>query len=210
MAFMSSNSGEGGDFKVYVSYNAKAGRWYTKEDKPDAAQFEVTDMTAVFDMDNLQTGWFLFAPGVAPVKQMDPSLSHAAPSPGEGFKRGFQIDVFSSKNLLGVREFSATAGIVIDAMNDLHDHWLAGKDANPGKLPVVKCVGVTPVTNKHGTNYKPEFQIVSWADRPAELVAPGAVAPAAPPPAATKPAAHTPPPAAKAPEPAAADDEVVF
>jgi hypothetical protein len=211
MAFMSSSSGEGGDFKVYVSYNAKAGRWYTKEDKPDAAQFEVTDMTAVFDMDNLQTGWFLFAPGVAPVKTFDPSLSQAAPSPGEGFKRGFQIDVFSSKNLLGVREFSATAGIVIDAMNDLHDHWLAGKDANAGKLPVVKCVGVTPVTNKHGTNYKPQLEIVAWVDRPAELAgAPAKPAPAAqaaaPPPAAAQ---HAPPPAAAAPV-AASADEVEF
>jgi hypothetical protein len=210
MAFMTSSSSEGGEFKVYVSYNAKAGRWYTKEDKPDADQFEVTDMTAVFDMDNLMTGWFLFAPGVAPVKNFDPSLAQAAPKPGEGFKRGFQIDVFSSKNLLGVREFSATAGIVIDAMNDLHDHWLAGKDANPGKLPVVKCVGVTPVTNKHGTNYKPQLEIVGWVDRPAELA--GAAAPAAkvaaPPPAA---ATHAPPPAASAPPPvAAAADAVEF
>jgi hypothetical protein len=211
MAFMTSTNSEGGDFKVYVSYNAKAGRWYTKEDKPDAMQFEVTDMTAVFDMDNLQTGWFLFAPGVAPVKTFDPSLSQAAASPGEGFKRGFQIDVFSSKNLLGVREFSATAGIVIDAMNDLHDHWLAGKDANAGKLPVVKCVGVTPVTNKHGTNYKPQLEIVAWADRPAELAglpAKPAAQTAAPPPAA---ATHAPPPAASAPPPVAATaDEVEF
>ena len=213
MAFMTSTSGEGGEFKVYVSYNAKAGRWYTKEDKPDAMQFEVTDMTAVFDMDNLQTGWFLFAPGVAPVKTFDPSLSQAAASPGDGFKRGFQIEVFSSKNLLGVREFSATAGIVIDAMNDLHDHWLAGKDANAGKLPVVKCVGVTPVTNKHGTNYKPQLEIVAWTDRPAELAgAPAKSAPAAqiaaPPPAA---ATHAPPPAASAPPPVAATaDEVEF
>lgn len=211
MAFMTSTGGEGGEFKVYVSYNAKAGRWYTKEDKPDAAQFEVTDMTAVFDMDNLQTGWFLFAPGVAPVKTFDPSLSQAAASPGEGFKRGFQLDVFSTKNLMGVREFSATAGIVIDAMNDLHDHWLAGKDANPGKLPVVKCVGVTPVTNKHGTNYKPQLEIMTWVDRPAELgavkAAPAAQV-AAPPPAA---ATHAPPPAASAPPPVAvAADEVEF
>jgi hypothetical protein len=197
MAFMSSNSSGSGDFKVYLSYNAKAGRWYTKEDKPDATPFEVTDMTAVFDMDNLRTGWFLFAPGVAPVKKLDPSLSQVSPCPGEGFKRGFQIDVFSSKNLLGVREFSATAGIVIDAMNDLHDAWLAGKDANPGKLPVVKCVGVTPITNKHGTNYKPQLEIVAWVDRPAEL---GAVTPPAqsstPPPAA---ATHVPPPRASTP-----------
>jgi hypothetical protein len=212
MAFMNSGGGEGGDFKVFVSYNAKAGRWYTKEDKPDAVQFEVSDMTAVFDMDNLRTGWFLFAPGVAPVKSFDPSLSQAAPNPGDGYKRGFQLDVFSSKNLLGVREFAATASIVIDAMNDLHDHWLAGKDANPGKLPVVRCVGVTPVTNKHGTNYRPQFEIVAWADRPAELAAPAAspaapVAQAAPPPPVA--ATHAPPPAA-ARAPVAADSDVEF
>lgn len=214
MAFMSNPATGDGGFKVFVSYNAKAGRWYTKKDEPDAEQFEVTNMTAVFDMDNLRTGWFLFAAGVAPVKQFDPSLAEAAPKPGDGFKRGFELDVFSEKNLLGVREFASTAGIVIDAMNDLHDHWLAGKGANPGKLPVVKCSGVQPVTNKHGTNYRPVLEIVSWADRPTELGSP-APASAAPPPAAAK-SEHAPPPAAKsaaAPPPAAAapaEDEVVF
>ncbi len=209
MAFMSSNTGNGdGSFKVFVSYNAKAGRWYTKEDKPDAEQFEVKDMTAVFDIDNLRTGWFLFAAGVAPVKQFDPSLSEAAPKPGEAFKRGFELDVFSGKNLLGVREFASTAGIVIDAMNELHDHWLAGRADNPDKLPVVQCVGVQPVTNKHGTNYKPQLEIVGWVERPAELA--GSPAPAAAPPAAKAPPAHTPPPAAKAPATAAAGDAPEF
>ena len=199
MAFMSTPTG-GGDFTVYVKYNAKAGRFYTKKDEPDAEEFEVQNMTAVFDMDNIQTGWFLFAPGVAPVKHMDPSLTEPAPSPGDGFKRGFQLNLFSEKNLLGLREFSSTAGAVIDAMNELHDHWLADKAKNAGKVPVVKCVGVSPVTNKHGTNYKPQFEIVSWTDRPAELdgsPAPAAKADAAPPPE-------------KSPEPAAAGDEVDF
>jgi hypothetical protein len=199
MGFMSSNTGGEGGFKVFVSYNAKAGRWYTKEDRQEAEQFEVTNMTAVFDMDNLRIGWFLFAPGVAPVKQFDPSLSEPSPKPADGFKKGFELDVFSEKNLLGVREFSSTAGIVIDAMNDLYDHWLTDKASNPGKLPVVKCVGVTPVTNKHGTNYKPQLEIVSWVDRPAEL---GGAEPAkAGPPAAAKPEA------VKAPEPATAGSD---
>lgn len=207
MGFMS-NPSTGGSFKVYVKYNAKAGRFYTKEDKPEADEFEVTNFTAIFDMENLKTGWFLFTPGVAPVKNMDPSLSEAAPKPGEGFKRGFELDVFSEKNFGGLREFSSTAGAVIEAMNDLYDDWMAGKDANKGKLPVVKCVGVTPVTNKHGTNYRPQFEIAAWADRPAELAGTlagaesAAQTPAAP--AAAKPE-HAPPPAAKAPAAAAAD-----
>lgn len=212
MGFMS-NPATGGDFKVYVKYNAKAGRFYTKEDKPEASEFEVTNFTAIFDMDNLTTGWFLFAPGVAPVKNMDPSLAEAAPKPGDGFKRGFELDVFSEKNFGGLREFSSTAGAVIEAMNDLYDDWVANKAANPDKLPVVKCVGVTPVTNKHGTNYRPQFEIVSWADRPAEMAGgPPQAAAAASPTSAAK-AEHAPPPAAKQPAPVtagASDDDVEF
>lgn len=199
MAFMTAPAGGEGGFKVYVKYNAKAGRFYTKEDKPDSSEYEVTNFTAVFDIDNIKTGWFLFAPGVAPVKQFDPSLTQSSPKPGEGFKRGFELDVFSEKNLGGVREFSSTAGSVIEAMNELHDQWLAGQTANAGKLPVVKCTGVLPVTSKHGTNYKPQFEIVAWSDRPAELGGNGAAAPAK---AAT--------PAAPPPPPAESDDDVEF
>jgi type II secretory pathway component HofQ len=206
MAFMT-NTASGGEFTPYVKYNAKAGRWYTKKDEPDAEEFEVQNMTAIFDMDNLQTGWFLFASGVAPVKHMDPSLAEAAPSPGDGFKRGFQLDVFSEKNLLGKRELSSTAGAVIEAMNDLHDDWLANQGANAGKLPVVKCTGVQPITNKHGTNYRPVLEIVGWADRPAEMQGTAKPAPAPTPAAKPAPAAaqHAPPPA----QAATADSEAV-
>jgi len=164
-------------------------------------------MTGVFDMPNIKTGWFLFAAGVAPAKTFDPSLTEAAPKPGEGFKRGFELNVFSPKNLLGVREFSSTAGVVIEAMNTLYDHWIAAPEAKTGKLPVVKCVKVHAVTNKHGTNYQPQLEIVGWVDRPAELGA--APAASAPPPAAA-PTQHVPPPAAKAPEPVAASSDVDF
>ena len=209
MGFMSNPSGGDSTFTVYVKYNAKAGRWYTKEDKQDAEEFEVTNMTAMFDMDNLKTGWFLFAAGVAPAKTFDPSLSQAATKPGEGYKRGFELQCYSEKNLLGVREFSSTAGVVIDAMNALYDQWIAGKAANPGKLPVVKCTRVTPVTNKHGTNYQPVLEIVQWADRPSLLAQANSAAAGAPPPAAqAAPAPAAPVPTS--PAPAMASDDVEF
>ena len=198
MGFMSVPS-SGGDFKVFVAYNAKAGRWYTKNDGKDEPMFEVTDMTAVFDMPNLETGWFKFSSGVAPEKVMDPSLAEAAPNPGTDFKRGFQIDLYSEKNLMGLREFSSTAAIVIEAMNNLYDLWMAAPENVSGKLPVVRCSGVLPISNKHGTNYQPTFEIVGWTDRPAALAGSGASTPpaaasaqAAPQP----PAQHMPPPAA--------------
>ena len=198
MGFMSVPS-SGGDFKVFVAYNAKAGRWYTKNDGKDEPMFEVTDMTAVFDMPNLETGWFKFSSGVAPEKVMDPSLAEAAPNPGTDFKRGFQIDLYSVKNLMGLREFSSTAAIVIEAMNNLYDLWMAAPENASGQLPVVRCSGVLPISNKHGTNYQPTFEIVGWTDRPAALAGSGVSPPpaAAPAPAAPQPPAqHMPPPAA--------------
>lgn len=169
MGFMQSTSGDGGDFKVYVKYNAKAGRWYTKEDKPDAEDFEVADMTAVFDFTSLKTGWFLFAPGVAPVRQLNDELRTWAQKPSPDFKQGFQINLFSNKNLLGVREFASTAGAVIDAMNDVYDEYDRAPESKQGKLPIVKCVAVKPIVSKHGTNYQPELRIMGWTERPAEL-----------------------------------------
>lgn len=203
MGFMSNPSGGEGGFTPYVKYNAKAGRWYTKEDKQDGAEFEVTNMTAIIDLENIKTGWFLFNAGVAPAKTFDPSLSQAAAKPGDGFKRGFEVLAFSEKNLQGLREFSSTAGAVIEAMNNLYDAWEAGKGANPGKLPVVKCESVSPVTNKHGTNYAPKLAIVAWADRPGEMKGTAATPATAPATASSAPVQHAPPPAAAA----SADDD---
>jgi hypothetical protein len=195
MAFMEAPGGDG-EFTVYVKYNAKAGRWYTKDDQPNAAEFEVVNMTAVFDIPNLKTGWFLFQAGSAPDKVINLQLSAWGPKPSDAHKRGFQINLFSDKNLLGVREFASTAGSVIEAMNGLYDAWLAAPEAAQGKLPVVKCAGVLPVTGKHGVNYAPVLEIVAWVDRPAQLGEVTAKAVAGPVMAApvAGPAVHAPPP----------------
>lgn len=204
MAFMQSNGG--GDFTPFLSFNAKAGRWYTK--LVDGGELtEVTDMSAVFDFSRLQTGWFLFEAGSAPDKQIDAALGQSGHKPSEFHKRGFQLLVFSSKNLGGVREFSSTAGVVIDAMNLLHDAYMAAPEREQGKLPVVRCTGVQPVTSKHGTNYQPVMAIAAWVDPPEELANTkpealhAAPRPAAAAPAPAAPAQHAPPPTAKAPEP---------
>ena len=88
-----------------------------------------------------------------------------------------------------LRELMSSANSVRGAMDKLHDDFVAGSVLNPGKLPAVKVKAVIPVTNKHGTNYTPDFEIVGWVDRPAAL----SDAPAAR--AATSPAsaAATPP-----------------
>jgi len=167
MGFMAAPAASG-DFTTFIKYDARSGRWHTKPEG-GGDMYEIQNMTAVVDLENIKTGWFTFMEGAAPVKVFDPSLSEAAPKPSPDAKRGFQVMMFSDKNIGGLREFAATAGAVIEAMNSLYDLWEAGKAANPGKLPVVKCIKVTPIKSAKSTNYRPDFEIVSWADRPVEL-----------------------------------------
>jgi hypothetical protein len=94
-----------------------------------------------------------------------------------------------------LREFMSSANGVRGAMDKLHDDFVAGSTQNPGKLPAVKVKAVIPVTNKHGTNYTPDFEIVGWVDRPAVLGDAPAPAPATR--AATPPATGSTAPAAQ-------------
>lgn len=208
MAFMQAPS-SGGDFNTFIKYDARSGRWHTKPDG-GGDLYEVTNVTAVMDIENIRTGWFQFFEGAAPLKEFDPSLSEAAPKPNAEARRGFEVMMYSEKNIGGLREFTSTAGVVIDAMNALHDEWMVNRDTNPGKLPVVKCQGVTAVKTSKSTNYSPALHIVSWTDRPVALAGDAPKAP----PAASAPAAtsaqHLSPPAAKAPEPVTADSDTDF
>ena len=195
-------TGGGGDFVPYLKYNAKAGRWYTKNDAGD--DVEVVNMTAVFDMPNIKTGLLAFTAGQAPEYIFDSGIgANDAVEPAGtalNFKRGFLMHVYAEKAFMGVREFGSTAGVVNDVMNTLWDAYDSAPEKGSGQLPIVACNGVSAIEGKHGTNYAPNLAIMGWTKRPAafdELVkkTDATPAPANPVPA---PAPAVPPPAALA------------
>ena len=142
--------------------------------------------------------------GMAPEKVMDPSLTQPAPSPGENFKRGFVLTIYSPKYFGGAVEFGGSSLHLANAIKDVYGEYEAGRAANPGKLPVIACTGSQAMKDKFGTNYRPTFALAKWVDRPAELpsVSPvdaadiwqGNATPAVP---ARTLAQHVPPPAPK-------------
>lgn len=163
-----------GDFIPYLKYNAKAGRWYTKNDAGD--EYEVRNMTAIFDLAQIKTGWLLFADGMAPEKVWD--NGKVAEQPGPKFRRGFAVNAFSPKELGGVRELSATSNVMIIAIKELHETFEAAPEAAKGLVPVVTCESVSPVKGARDTNYAPVLKITKWVPRPEALQA----APEVPPP----------------------------
>ena len=192
-----------GSSKPYCKFNAKADKWFVRG--ADGEDAEIQRPTFVMDLDNIATGWVNFREGQAPERVMDPSLDQAAPSPGEGFKRGFVVMLFSPKFFGGTVEFASASIHLANAIKDIYVQYEAAKASNPGMLPVVACTGSEPMKDRYGTNYRPTFQIAKWVERPKELpnkspveaadVWTGAIRSV--PAAAKPPAQHVPPPAPK-------------
>jgi len=163
-----------GDWDPFVKYNVKAGRWFNKDN------VELHNPVFVADLANIKTGWLWFGKGICK-KQMDPDLSTRAPQPNDTYtveetgevksfwKRGFALRLFSVNSFGGVVELSGNSMQLGEAIKELYEAYLAAAPANPGLLPVVTFTGVIPVTDEHGTHFKPGLSITKWVARPVEF-----------------------------------------
>lgn len=159
---------QGGDFLPYVKYNGKAGRWYVKKDE---GEVEVTNPVFIADFENIKTGWLAFQEGMAPDVVLDAVVGQQGPRPSDRHKRGFRLELFSNAMFGGLVELLGASMHLNSAIQDIYAEYDTGKANNPGKLPVVKCTGTTPMKDKMGTNYRPVFVIEKWVDRPVEMTA---------------------------------------
>ena len=163
---MALNIGGTGIAKPYCKYNAKADKWFVRG--ADGEDAEIARPTFVIDLDNIATGWLLFREGQAPERLMDPSLDQPAPSPGEGFKRGFVVATFSPKFFGGVAEFASATGS--EAMKDRYGtnyrptfqivQWVDRPKELPNQSPVDAADiwrgnGATPATAKAPAQHVP-------------------------------------------------------
>jgi hypothetical protein len=159
-----------GDFVPYIKYNAKAGRWYVKQEG-SSEDIEIVNPALAFDLANIRTGWLFYSEGSGPEKVWDPSPAQMAPRPPgpRKFKRGFEVMVYGNaavgKVKLGLREFSSTAANVIGAMLRMYNEYEEHAEENKGKVPVFACKGVKPITGAYGVNYEPQFELQTWVDR---------------------------------------------
>jgi hypothetical protein len=207
------SGGGGGEIRPYVKYDAKAGRMF-RIDRVQGAdgmyqtdQQEITNVAQfVADLANIRVGWINYT-AQGPVRKLvvlgkEPVPARPDDKNSEGkfaFKQGFELDILLNKESGGgpSRILGSAAGCVIDAMDELHDAYTAAPESKVGKLPIVKIAGVSPVKSGQSTNYKPQFSIAGWVDRPAALTeAAPTTAPAATPPATGSKVVAAPQPAA--------------
>lgn len=153
----------GGNYDPIAKYNAKAGKWsirFSKEDERD-----VDSPTFVADFDNVMKGWVLYLEGQAPDEMLVPASEAFPAKPSENHKKTIKLRVFSDSFFEGVAVFAPTSMHALDAIKELYR--LYDEDKKDGKLPVVEFTGSETMRDKMGTNYKPQFKILKWVDRPA-------------------------------------------
>ena len=160
-----SDGSGGGQFYDKLRFNAQGGVWFMKSQ--DGEKRFPSGFKAVFDMENLATGWAKYN-GTYVDFMPDPSLEDAAPRPAsdddEQWKRAFKVLAYSKDAFGGTLEFMHSARTVTGAFNELHSAYEAKAEA--GKLPVVSVDGDP---EKVGDYYAPAWKVVKMVDRPAEM-----------------------------------------
>jgi hypothetical protein len=158
-----------------IKYDSRAGRMQ-RVDRADGINVPVditNDFKAVFDLENVEKGWIDFSPGRAPSFKLVRIEDKMPPQPTPDHRQGVRI-MLKLANDGGVRELATAAKAALGGLNELHDAYQTSKDAHPGQLPVVVLKSTVPITTGSGpmksTNYRPVFEIVGWAPRPADLV----------------------------------------
>lgn len=186
----------GGDFNrtPIIKYDARAGRIFRMDRSQDASgswqtnQVEVTQgFQAIFDLENIETGWLNFPAGGAPDIRTVKIGNPLPERPSQAHRTGFRVHMKLGKSSGGdLREMAANAQVSIAGMDALYDAYLAGVQDNPGKLPIVTLDSTTAITKtgkdasgrpQTSTNYQPVWKITGWAPRPEELPVEGQAAP---------------------------------
>jgi hypothetical protein len=182
----------GGDFIPIIKYDARAGRIFRMDRVGTGNGFEsqAVDITAnfkaIFDLENVETGWIDFPPGSAPDFKLVPISKELPDKPSAKHKNGIRFMMKLSNDCAGGsaanREIAGTSKAFLSGIEALYnDGYAKEKGANPGKLPVVVLEKVTPIKGigaKTSTNFQPTFRIVSWVARGDLVFVPKAMQPA--------------------------------
>ena len=162
MSILNINNGGGGG--SYIRFMPSANAWvFNKE--------EVTLDVIVIDHDSIKTGWGKMSDGQPPEWQWDQRLGVDGGIPSQErdvkgnlyWKRGFSISFYTKAT--GTVEWSSTGtGPVIGFDQIFEEIWNA-KDANPGKVAVVKYAGSTALKVGKGNTRVPNFTLGKWVAR---------------------------------------------
>jgi len=157
MLNLSNNNGSGNS---YIRFAPQANAWTNRDGE------EIQLKKVVMDLDSVQTGWLMIAAGMRDW-QPDEVLGAKSQSPGEGYKRGFVVTLYSKE--LGLVDWSANAYGPCKGFEKIYNEADKAASDNFGKLPVIEYVNSTAEKVGKGNTRVPNFKLVSWVARPAGM-----------------------------------------
>src|SRR5262245_60974952 len=173
------------DITPYIKYDARSGT-LCRVDKEFDGQRWVSNGTfiphdefaAVFDMENVETGWLNFAgkfPTAVLVRCEDLSAERLTmpPRPDDTHKNGMRVLIRLRNEIAGssaVRELSSTADSFSRGLGNLLLEYLEALPRHPNMLPVVTMPQPplpvkTGQGQKYSVNFEPKFVISGWVPR---------------------------------------------
>jgi hypothetical protein len=161
MLNLSNNNGSGNS---YIRFAPQANAWTNRDGE------EIQLKKVVMDLYSVQTGWLMIGAGVRDW-QPDETLGAKSQSPGEGYKRGFVVTLYSKE--LGLVDWSANAYGPCKGFEKIYNECEKAVGDNPGKLPVIEYVNSTAEKVGKGNTRVPNFKLVSWVARPLGMDADG-------------------------------------
>src|SRR4051812_23106167 len=137
----------GGDFAPIVKFDARAGRLFRIDRDPVSSEKQIVDITQpapqfVMDFGSIEVGYLKFG-AAGPEYRMVAEGQPLPTQPDERDERnrlvyrpGFRVKLYG-RVLGGLREWSSSAGCVVNSVDDLYEKFRADPNAAAGKIPVV-------------------------------------------------------------------------
>lgn len=167
-----------GNFLPIIKYDARAGRLFKVDRDAQGVnqQIDITSPTLQFAIDfgTFEVGYVNFTAN-GPVRAMVPFGGQIPDQPqtvddkGKLLSRPGFYALVAGNAIDGIREWCSNAAILLGALDDLWQEFVATPDAKAGLIPLISIVSAVPVKSGTGaqtsTNYRPVFKIVGWVER---------------------------------------------
>ena len=154
------NLSSGGGNGNYIRFSPQANAWTNN------LGAEIQLKKIVFDINAVQTGWLQLGVGIRDW-QPDSELGRKGAQPTPDHKRGFIVTFYNKE--IGTCEWSSSGVGPNMGLEKLYTECAGQRAANVGKLPVLEYTGSKLEKIGKGTTRIPNFNIVSWIDRPAGM-----------------------------------------
>lgn len=179
--FVSSGGGS-----PFIRFSVENNEWLMSSAGGDLVPIDFSS-PVVIDVESVQQGWLKLDGGRDWIAWPN---NQPTEKPNDSYRQGFVLKFYSSK-LFGdepVRELSSNGAGMTEFLKKLYSQAESSGNFGTGKVPAIKILKAEPVRIGKGPTKIPQFEIVKWVDRPAEMAS-GESAQAAPSQPASAPAA---------------------